>query len=60
MSALVVGVAPIAYLAFASAVDPGASAVLVTTPLGRICLVTGLGLDALGALWMRRIVRSEP
>lgn len=60
MSALVVGVAPIAYVAFASAVDPGASAVLVTTPLGRICLVTGLGLDALGALWMRRIVRSEP
>ena len=59
MSAVVVGVAPIAYVAFASAVDPGASAVLVTTPLGRICLVTGLGLDALGALWMRRIVRSE-
>lgn len=60
MSAVVVGVAPFAYLAFAAAVDPGASRVLVATPTGRICLALGIGLDALGALWMRRIVRSEP
>jgi tight adherence protein B len=60
MSAVVVGAAPVAYLAFASAVDPGAARVLVATPLGRMCLVFGVGLDVLGALWMRRIVRSEP
>ena len=60
MSALVVGLAPFAYLLFSSAVDPGAARVLVATPVGRVCLVLGIGLDALGALWMRRIVRSEP
>ena len=27
---------------------------------GRLCLVVGTTLDLLGALWMRRIVRSEP
>jgi len=60
MSAVVVGAAPFAYLAFSAAVDPGAARVLVATPVGRVCLVLGIGLDALGALWMRRIVRSEP
>jgi tight adherence protein B len=60
MSAVVVGAAPLAYLAFASAADPGSARVLVTTGLGRACLVFGVGLDVLGALWMRRIVRSEP
>ena len=60
MSAVVVGAAPVAYLAFASAVDPGAARVLVTTGLGRLCLVVGTTLDLVGALWMRRIVRSEP
>ena len=60
MSAVVVGAAPVAYVAFASAVDPSAASALVTTPTGRVCLVAGLGLDLLGVLWMRRIVRSEP
>lgn len=60
MSAVVVGAAPVAYLAFASAADPGAARVLVTTGLGRACLVIGTALDVLGALWMRRIVRSDP
>jgi tight adherence protein B len=60
LSALVVGLAPIAYVGFASAVDPTAARSLVSSTTGRACLVLGLGLDALGALWMRRIVRSEP
>ena len=60
LSAIVVGVAPIAYLVFAAATDPHAAATLVSTPAGRVCLVLGLGLDALGALWMRRITRSAP
>ena len=60
MSAVVVGAAPVAYLVFSAAVDPHAARALVDTALGRICLVLGIGLDALAALWMRRIVRSEP
>jgi tight adherence protein B len=60
LSAIVVGVAPIAYLVFAAATDPHAAATLVSTPSGRLCLVLGLALDTLGALWMRRITRSAP
>jgi len=60
LSAIVVGVAPIAYLVFAATTDPHAASTLVSTPSGRVCLVLGLTLDALGALWMRRITRSAP
>lgn len=56
MSALVVGGAPLAYLAFASVADPGSVSLLVTTPVGRLCLAAGLALEAAGAAWMRRIV----
>ena len=58
LSAVVVGVAPLAYLAFATAADPSTATMLVTTSTGRICLTLGLGLDAAGAWWMRRIVMS--
>ena len=60
LSAIVVGAAPIAYLLFAAATDPHATETLVSTSAGRICLGLGLGLDALGALWMRHITRSQP
>jgi len=60
LSAVVVGVAPIAYVLFAAAADRRAASLLVTSSTGRVCLVVGLALDALAALWMRRIVRSEP
>jgi tight adherence protein B len=59
LSAVVVGVAPIGYLAFSGLVDPGSVTVLVGTGLGRVCLVLGLGLEGLAALWIRRILRSE-
>jgi tight adherence protein B len=52
VSALVVGAAPLAYLAFATAVDPTSLTVLVGTGAGRACLVGGLGLEALAAWWM--------
>jgi hypothetical protein len=32
--------------------------VLVGTGPGRVCLVLGLGLELLGATWMRAIVRA--
>ena len=58
LSAVVVGAAPVAYLAFATAADPSSATMLVTTSTGRICLALGAGLDAAGAWWMRRIVVS--
>jgi tight adherence protein B len=58
LSAVVVGAAPLGYLAFAAMVDPGAVTALVDTGVGRVCLVVGLGLEALAGLWIRRILRS--
>jgi len=58
LSAVVVGAAPLGYLAFAALVDPGAVTALVSTGVGRVCLAVGLGLEALAALWIRRILRS--
>jgi tight adherence protein B len=58
LSAVVVGAAPVGYLAFSALVDPGAVTALVDTGVGRACLVVGLGLEALAGLWIRRILRS--
>lgn len=56
MSAVVVGFAPVAYLVFTTATDPGATGALVGTTVGRLCLVAGLGLELAAAVWMRAIV----
>jgi tight adherence protein B len=58
MSAMVVGGVPVAYIAWSAVVDPHALHVLTGTLFGRICLLLGLSLEALGAWWMRAIVRS--
>jgi len=58
LSAIVVGAAPLGYLAFSALVDPGAVDALVGTGVGRCCLAVGLGLEGLAALWIRRIVAS--
>jgi Flp pilus assembly protein TadB len=44
------------YLLFSVLVDPATLAVLLGTGVGRVCLLVGLGLETLAALWMRRIV----
>jgi tight adherence protein B len=59
LSAIVVVVAPLGYLAFSGLVDPESVTALVGTGVGRVCLVVGLALEAVAALWIRRIVRSE-
>ena len=59
LSAIVVGGAPIAYLAVSAIVDPSSVATLVETGSGRVCLFVGLGLQVLALVWMRRIVRAE-
>jgi Flp pilus assembly protein TadB len=58
LSALVVGAAPLGYLAFSALVDPAAVTALVDTGVGRVCLLLGLGLEALAGLWIRRILGS--
>jgi len=58
MSAVVVGGAPVAYIAWSALVDPHALQVLTGSGFGRVCLVLGIGLEAVGASWMRGIVRS--
>jgi Flp pilus assembly protein TadB len=58
MSAVVVGGAPVAYIAWSAVVDPQALQVLTGTGFGRVCLLLGIGLEVLGAWWMRGIVRS--
>ena len=58
LSAVVVGAAPLGYLAFSAMVDPRAVTALIDTGVGRVCLVVGLGLEGLAALWIRRILRS--
>ncbi len=52
----VVGAAPIGYLAYSALADPRALHALIGTTTGRVCAAIGLGLEALGALWMRRIL----
>ncbi len=60
LSAIVVGAAPLVSLALSLLADPRVAPTLVGTAPGRACLVTGVTLDGLAALWMRRIVRCEP
>jgi tight adherence protein B len=59
MSAVVVGMAPLGYLVFVALVDTRSVTALTSTGVGRVCLVVGLALEALAALWIRRVVRSE-
>jgi tight adherence protein B len=56
LSAFVVGGAPVGYLLFASVADPGSLDALISTNTGRVCLVIGLILEALAAVWMRALL----
>jgi tight adherence protein B len=58
LSAIVIGAAPLGYLVFSALIDGGSVTALVDTGVGRVCLGLGLGLEALAALWIRRILRS--
>lgn len=48
---------PLLFFGVTALVDPSAAGFLVTSPFGRFCLALGIGLDAVGFLWMRRLVR---
>jgi tight adherence protein B len=61
VSAIVVGAAPLGYLAFAAASDRDAISDLISRPIGRMCVTGAVLLDVLAVVWMRRIVRTpEP
>jgi tight adherence protein B len=55
-SAIVLVVAPVVFAAVASMVDRRILDLLVGQPIGWACLGVGLGLDALGAVWMSRLI----
>lgn len=58
LSASVLVVAPVAFAAVVAVLDHRIAAFLLTSPPGWACLVGGAALDAAGAWWMRRLVRS--
>ena len=57
ISALVIGLAPIAFGVFAATTDPRTAQFMLHTPAGLILLIAGLVLDALGWLWMQRLAK---
>ncbi len=57
-SAVVVTLAPLAFAALGALGDERTLTFLLGSAPGLACLVAGLGLDAVGAWWMTRIVRG--
>ena len=59
VSALMIAALPAGFLLLSAGVGEHAAGFLFTTRLGLAILACGLGLDAIGALWMRRIINSR-
>lgn len=59
LSGVVITLAPLGFSALAAASDGRAAGFLLRTPLGLLCLVAGLGLDAVAALWMMRLSQVD-
>lgn len=57
-SAAVLALAPVGFAALVAAVEPAALSFLFGSPVGLACLTSGLLLEAAGALWMARMLRS--
>jgi tight adherence protein B len=55
VSGVVIALSPIGFCALASSTDARTAAFLFRTTPGLVLLTAGLGLDALGAVWMSRI-----
>jgi tight adherence protein B len=56
-SAMVIGVAPLAFAVVIAAVDPAVAVAAVRTSAGRLCLLAGVACEALGLWWIRRLSR---
>lgn len=59
LSALVIVLAPIAFAFLAATSDGTTATFLLRTPFGWVCLAAGLGLDAVGWLWMRKLTEVD-
>jgi len=57
-SAWVIGLAPIGYFLATAVIDPRSLHALLGTNVGRVCALVGVGLEVVGALWMRAILRG--
>ena len=57
LSAVIIGLAPVGFGAFAAATDPRTATFVFHTVPGLLLLAVGLALDGLGWLWMRRLSR---
>ena len=57
LSAIVVGSAPVVSLGLSLLADRRVAPTLIGTAPGRTCLVAGVALEGLAALWMRGILR---
>jgi tight adherence protein B len=60
LSALVITVAPVGFIAFTAATDERIAAFLFRTPPGWAVLTAGLALDAVAGVWMAHLSRIEP
>lgn len=56
LSARIVGLLPIGFLAFLLTVSGPDLVAVFRTPAGGTCLLAGLGLEAAGAMWVHRIL----
>ncbi|MFP5318668.1 MAG: type II secretion system F family protein [Acidimicrobiia bacterium] len=57
VSAVVIGLAPVAFGGFAATTDPRTAEFMFSTPAGLVLLSVGVALDGLGWLWMQRLAR---
>ncbi len=57
-SAGLLTVAPLGFAGIVSMLEPGVLRFLLASPAGLACLLVGVTLDALGAIWMARIVEA--
>lgn len=55
-SAVLLVVAPVVFTMLVGAVEPRLWSTLWGSAVGRVCVVAGLGLDVLGAVWMARLI----
>ncbi len=58
LSARLIAVLPVAFLALSAAIDPGVLGALGAWPNGVLCTAAGLALDAIGFAWMHRTVEG--
>lgn len=58
LSASVIASLPVVFVAWTLLADHRTAVTLVGTPIGWLCLTVGVGLDAVGLVWVRALVRG--